>query len=269
VALPPPPRSTLVGVSLKMHLGHAETVAWCEAVADVARAHPAIAGGEAELVVLPSYLSVPAALRILDGVAAVGAQDLAAEDSGAFTGEVSGGQIRELGGAFVEVGHAERRRLFGETDEVVRRKADAALRNGLVPLICVGEEERGDPAAAARECVRQLDDALALAAAAEHGGRIVVAYEPHWAIGAAEPASDAHIRAVCRELRAHVRMLDAHPGSAVVYGGSAGPGLLTRIGDDVDGLFLGRFAHDPRAVRAILDEVRARAAARPAPDASR
>ncbi|MFT7710556.1 triose-phosphate isomerase family protein [Clavibacter tessellarius] len=182
-------------MSLKMHLGHAETVAWCEAVADVARAHPAIAGGEAELVVLPSYLSVPAALGILDGVAAVGAQDLAAEDSGAFTGEVSGGQIRELGGAFVEVGHAERRRLFGETDEVVRRKADAALRNGLVPLICVGEERRGDRSDAARECVRQLDDALALAAAAGHGGRIVVAYEPHWAIGAAEPASDAHIRA--------------------------------------------------------------------------
>ena len=97
----------------------------------------------------------------------------------------------------------------------------------------------------------------------------MVAYEPQWAIGAAEPASDAHIRAVGRELRAHVRSHSAHPGSAVVYGGSAGPGLLTRIGDDVDGLFLGRFAHDPRAVAAILDEVHARAAAGPAAGASR
>ena len=265
----PAARPTFVGVSLKMYLGHAETVAWCRAVAGVARAHPATAGGEAELVVLPSYLSVPTAVGILDGVAAVGAQDLATEDAGAFTGEVSGGQIRELGGAFVEVGHAERRRLFGETDAVVRRKADAALRAGLVPMICLGEESEGDPADAARECVRQLDDALALAAERGHGGRIVVAYEPRWAIGAAEPASDAHIRVVCRELRAHVGALDAHPGSAVVYGGSAGPGLLTRIGDDVDGLFLGRFAHDPRAVAAILDEVHARAAARPASDGSR
>ncbi|UOW05203.1 triose-phosphate isomerase [Clavibacter michiganensis subsp. michiganensis] len=252
-----------------MYLGHAETVAWCEAVAAIARTHPATTGGEAELVALPSYLSVPAAVRILDGLAAVGAQDLAAEDAGAFTGEVSGGQIRELGGAFVEVGHAERRRLFGETDEVVRRKADAALRAGLVPILCVGEETRQDPADAARECIRQLDDALAAARAAGHGGRIVVAYEPQWAIGAAEPASDAHIRAVCRELRAHVRALDAHPGSAVIYGGSAGPGLLTGIGDDVDGLFLGRFAHDPRAVASILDEVHARAAAHPASDAAR
>ena len=258
----------VIGVSLKMYLGHAETVAWCEAVAAIAREHPATTGGEAELVALPSYLSVPAAVGILDQLAAVGAQDLAAEDAGAFTGEVSGGQIRELGGAFVEVGHAERRRLFGETDEVVRRKTDAALRSGLVPILCVGEEAHGDPAHAARECVRQLDDALALAREAGHGGRIVVAYEPRWAIGAAEPASDAHIRGVCRVLRAHVRGLDAHPGSAVIYGGSAGPGLLTRIGDDVDGLFLGRFAHDPRAVAAILDEVHARAAARPASDAA-
>ncbi len=262
-------RPATIGVSLKMYLGHAETVAWCEAVAAIARTHPATTGGEAELVALPAYLSVPAAVRILDGLAAVGAQDLAAEDAGAFTGEVSGGQIRELGGAFVEVGHAERRRLFGETDQVVRRKADAALRAGLVPILCVGEETRQDPADAARECIRQLDDALAAARAAGHGGRIVVAYEPQWAIGAAEPASDAHIRAVCRELRAHVRALDAHPGSAVIYGGSAGPGLLTRIGDDVDGLFLGRFAHDPRAVASILDEVHARAAARPASDAAR
>jgi triosephosphate isomerase len=255
---------TFVGVSLKAYLGHAETVAWCRAVADVARAHPATVDGEAELVVLPSYLSIPAAVGILDGVAAVGAQDVAAEDAGAFTGEVTGGQIVEAGCRFVEVGHAERRRLFGETDEVVRRKADAALRNGLVPILCVGEEERGDAGRAAAACVRQLDDALALARERGHGGCVVVAYEPLWAIGAEEPASDARIGAVCRRLREHLDGLDAHPGSAVIYGGSAGPGLLTRIDDDVDGLFLGRYAHDPAGLAAVLDEVHARAAG-PAP----
>jgi triosephosphate isomerase len=250
----------VIGVSLKMYFGHARTVDWCRAVAEIARAHPAVASGAAELVVLPSYLSIPAAVDILDGVAGVGAQDLAVEDAGAFTGEVSGPQIVEAGCRFVEVGHAERRRLFAETEEVVRAKADAALRSGLVPLLCVGEAEAGDPGEAADECVRQLDDALALARERAHGGRIVVAYEPLWAIGAAEPASDAHIAGVCRRLRARLDALDADPGSAVVYGGSAGPGLLTRIGDDVDGLFLGRFAHDPDAVAAVLDEVRARAA---------
>ena len=261
---------TLVGVSLKMYFGHAQTLDWIARVGELARTHPAVVDGTVELFVIPSFVSIVPTIAALEGSRVlVGAQDLATEDAGAFTGEVSGGQIRELGGAFVEVGHAERRRLFGETDAVVRRKADAALRAGLVPMICLGEESEGDPADAARECVRQLDDALALAAERGHGGRIVVAYEPRWAIGAAEPASDPHIRVVCRELRAHVGALDAHPGSAVVYGGSAGPGLLTRIGDDVDGLFLGRFAHDPRAVAAILDEVHARAAARPASDGSR
>lgn len=263
-AAAPTARRTIVGVSLKAYLGHAETVAWCRAVAGIAREHPATGGGEAELVVLPSYLSVPAAVGILDGVAAVGAQDLAAEDAGAFTGEVPGGQIAELGCRFVEVGHAERRRLFGETDEVVRRKADAALRSGLVPILCVGEEERGGAEGAAAACVGQLDNALALARESGHGGRIVVAYEPLWAIGADEPASDAHIMAVCRRLRSRVDGLDAHPGSAVIYGGSAGPGLLTRVADAVDGLFLGRRAHDPAGLAAVLDEVHA-LASRPAP----
>jgi triosephosphate isomerase len=257
-------RPTVIGVSLKMYFGHARTLAWCDAVAELARAHPALAGGAAELVVLPSYLSIPAAVGILDGVAAVGAQDLATEDEGAFTGEVSGAQIAEAGCRFVEVGHAERRLLLAETEEVVRAKADAALRSGLVPVLCVGEADAREPEEAAAECVRQLDDALSLARERGHGGRVVVAYEPLWAIGAAEPASDAHIAAVCRRLRARLDALDAHPGSAVIYGGSAGPGLLTRIGDDVDGLFLGRFAHDPAAVAAVLDEVRARAAG-PAP----
>ena len=82
----------------------------------------------------------------------------------------------------------------------------------------------------------------------------MVAYEPHWAIGAAEPAPDDHISTVCAALRTAVAGLDAHPDSSVIYGGSAGPGLLTRLADTVDGLFLGRFAHDPTALATVLDE---------------
>jgi len=168
---------------------------------------------------------------------------------------VSGPQAAELGCSLAEVGHAERRRLFGEDDAVVRAKTAAALRAGLAPLLCLGEAGRGDPLTAAQECIRQLDDALATAGASGLSGRIVVAYEPQWAIGAPEPAAPGHIAVVCSALREHLRGLPAHPGSAVIYGGSAGPGLLSRIGHSVDGLFLGRFAHDPAAVAAILDEV--------------
>jgi len=112
-----------------------------------------------------------------------------------------------------------------------------------------------DPTDAAAECIRALESALAPARAAGTGGRVLVAYEPFWAIGAAEPADPEHVTAVCRALRAHVRGDALFPGAQVIYGGSAGPGLLPRIAADVDGMFLGRFAHDPNAVRRILDEV--------------
>jgi triosephosphate isomerase len=185
----------------------------------------------------------------------VGAQDLHWEDTGPFTGEVSGAELAEVGCTMVEVGHAERRSLFGETDEIVARKTLAALRNGLAPVLCIGEPERGAPEQAAALCIRQLESALAPARASAVGGRLLVAYEPVWAIGAAEPATPEHVTAVCRTLRDHLDGDESFPGARVIYGGSAGPGLLPRIAADVDGMFLGRFAHDPSAVRRILDEV--------------
>jgi triosephosphate isomerase len=176
----------------------------------------------------------------------IGGQDIFWEDEGPFTGEVSGAQLRELGCDYVEIGHAERRRIFGEDDEMIAAKTAAAFRNGLTPLLCVGEQRPSSVEAATAECMAQLESALSTAA-----GPVVVAYEPQWAIGAAEPASPLYIAAVCSALRSHL----SSTGSSVIYGGSAKPGLLTQLGDGVDGLFLGRFAHDPAAVTAILDEV--------------
>ncbi|KHL04903.1 triose-phosphate isomerase family protein [Sinomonas humi] len=245
----------LVGVSLKMYFSHAKTVAWCRDIAEVARAHPAVRDGAAQLFVVPTYLSVPAAVDLLRGVAMVGAQDLATEDAGALTGEVSGAEIAEVGCRVVEVGHAERRRLFGETDAVVRAKTDAALRNGLTPILCVGEAERGAPESVAQECMRQVDDALSTARAAGRCGRVIVAYEPLWAIGADAPAKPDYIRSVCGRLRRHLESFTDFEGSRVIYGGSARPGLLREIADDVDGLFLGRFAHRAEALEEVLDEV--------------
>ncbi|MBD7958220.1 triosephosphate isomerase [Microbacterium sp. Sa4CUA7] len=242
----------LIGSSLKMYFSHARTLAWTREVADILATHSAPAAGVTAFVI-PQYPAIPACVEIGSPVGlAVGAQDLATHDEGPYTGEVSGAVLAELGCRFVEVGHAERRRLYGETDDVVAAKVFAAERNGLVPLVCVGEAERGDRAAAVAECVRQIESALAAARAAGRYGEIVVAYEPLWAIGAPEPAGVDHIDAVCRALRAH--LASAPEQTRVIYGGSAGPGLLTEIADAVDGIFLGRFAHDPRAFGAILDE---------------
>lgn len=246
--------TTTIGVSLKMYFGHARALEWIDAVASIARSHPSIVDGSVELFVIPSFVAIPASVTRLEGTRVlVGAQDLATDDAGAFTGEVSGTELFEVGARVVEVGHAERRSLFGETDEIVAAKAAAALRNGLAPVLCIGEPVKADPVDAARSCLTQLDSALEGAAP----GKVIVAYEPVWAIGAPAPAEPDYIRAVCSELRAAVADWTGREGSVVIYGGSAGPGLLSVLGDDVDGLFLGRFAHDPAALRAVIDEAAA------------
>ncbi|ROQ39658.1 triosephosphate isomerase [Frondihabitans sp. PhB188] len=241
-----------VGVSLKMYFGHARTVEWATAIGDIARRHPAVADGLVELFVVPTFPSIVPVRDALAGASVrLGAQDIAWADSGAFTGEVSGVELAEIGCTLAEVGHAERRALFHEDDEVIAQKTAAALRNGLTPLLCVGEEEAASPAISSLEVTQQIESALAQAGP----GAIIVAYEPQWAIGAPKPAAPEYIAAVVAELEQFVQALEGRDGSRVIYGGSAGPGLLTSLGGDVKGLFLGRFAHDPAAVELILDEV--------------
>ncbi|GGZ46455.1 triose-phosphate isomerase [Streptomyces bluensis] len=242
----------LLGVSLKMYFGHHQTLNWARKVADLARDHPAVTSGAVRLFVLPAFPALVPANGILGpyGIS-VGAQDIATEDTGPYTGEVGGPSLREIGCQYAEVGHAERRRLYGEDDTVVAAKTAAALRNGLTPVLCVGERDRGTPQEAAERTVAEAARLL-------HGldGSVVVAYEPQWAIGAPEPASTEHIGTVCTALREWLDSRPRHTASTVIYGGSAGPGLLSRLAGTAEGLFLGRFAHDPANVAAILDEIR-------------
>jgi len=244
-----------IGVSLKMYFSHARTLAWSTEVAEIARRHPAVRRGVVDLFVVPTFPSLVPVQEALAGTPVrLGAQDLATDDAGAFTGEVSGAELAEIGCALAEIGHAERRTLFHEDDAVVAAKTAAALRHGITPLLCVGEADETSPALAALEVTQQID--LALAAADEAGlpGALVVAYEPLWAIGAPVPASAGHITAVVAAVEDHLAGLADRAGSRVIYGGSAGPGLLTGLGGQVRGLFLGRFAHDASAVERILDE---------------
>jgi triosephosphate isomerase len=249
---------TLVGVSLKMYFSHARTLEWTAAVVELARTHPAVRSGAVELFVVPTFPSlVPVREVIGDAPVLLGAQDLAWADEGAFTGEVSGRELAEIGVDLVEIAHAERRSLFHESDDDLAGKVHAAFRNGLRPLICIGETERaadGDPAPAIAEVTAQLDRFLATATADHLAGPVIAAYEPVWAIGAPAPAPDAHIVAVLAGIEQHLAARPELAGSVAIYGGSAGPGLLTRGRGRIGGLFLGRFAHDPAAVATILDE---------------
>jgi triosephosphate isomerase len=250
------PAPTTVAISLKMYFSCARALEYSRQIAALAKDDEGVRTGATELVVLPSFVSVPSALTAVRGTnVRVGAQDLATEDSGPFTGEVSGAELAEIGCTHVEVGHAERRTLFGESEAVVAAKTAAALRNGLVPILCVGEPTATDPAAAAGVCVGQVLSALPQNLDDAAIRRVVIAYEPYWAIGAAQPAPTSYVADVCQRVRAALG--DHVEDSAIIYGGSAGPGLLTELGDAVDGLFLGRFAHDPQAVGGVLAEASA------------
>lgn len=243
------PRITL-GVSLKMYFGYRQTLDWCETIAAQLRANAAVRSGAIEVFIIPGYPTLAAVLEIFDGVARVGAQNLFWEDQGAYTGEVSARMLSEMGCGIAEIGHAERRRIFAETDVQIADKTAAALRNGLTPVLCLGEERLGPVEDAVQACRQQLDAALLSARRAQLEGDLIIAYEPQWAIGAAHPASADYIGQVCQALRRTLK------GEAirVIYGGSAGPGLLSQLQGHVDGLFLGRFAHDPVAFASILDE---------------
>jgi len=246
-----------LGVSLKMYLDHAATLRWVREVAAIAGHSPAVAEGRVEVAVLPTFVSINAVASITRGTPVRhGAQDLFWADRGAYTGEVSGADLATLGCRYVEVGHAERRRLFGEDDKIVAGKFAAAVRNGLVPILCVGEVERTEPGSAADFCLGQVS--AALAEIDRPVPEVIIAYEPVWAIGADEPASVGHIKAVCAGIRAGVADDHRLAGVRVIYGGSAKPGLLSTLGSEaVDGLFLGRFAHDPAAVAVMIDEASA------------
>lgn len=236
----------VVAVSFKAYLSQAAALAWVRSVADV----PTPEG--VEVVVFPSFLAIPHAVDAAGGRLSVGAQNLHPAEGGAFTGEVTAPQIREAGCRYVEIGHAERERLFGESETDIVEKVRAAQRHGLIPLLCVGEPTRGPTADAATWC---RDKVTRVLRAAEYVGDVVVAYEPVWAIGAERPADAAHVRTVADALReALSAAIPSGRSTRVIYGGAAGEGTLRELKGHLDGVFLGRFAHDPTVIPRILAE---------------
>ena len=240
----------LVGASTKMYLGYRESLDWLELLRHEVETRPALAAGRVVPFVIPSFPVLPAAAALLAGSPLVlGAQNCGWAE-GSWTGEVAPSMLAELGVSLVEIGHAERRRHFGEDDAMIARKIRAADAAALTPLLCVGEPDRGPAADAADFVYRQIK--AAVDGDWELAGRLVIAYEPVWAIGAAEPADAVYVSDVVRHLRGSLTAsgLKSLP---VIYGGSAKPGLLPTL-DGVSGLFLGRFAHDPANFGRVLDE---------------
>ena len=209
-------------------------------------------------VLAPPFTALCAVSEALKGQPyLLGAQDLFWEDSGAFTGEISGAMLKDLGCRYVIVGHSERRRYFGETDAMVRKKAAAALRHGLRPLVCIGEtwdQRLGGQA----EHVLSLQLTEALVGVEKHEAEnVVIAYEPVWAIGSGRAATPQQVDSTHRHVRTHFIALwgqDAGARVPILYGGSVTPeniGELLAI-SDVDGALVGGACLDPVLFAKIL-----------------
>ncbi len=173
-----------------------------------------------------------------------GAQDLSVHDSGAYTGEVSGGMLAALGCSYVTVGHSERRQYHGESDALVAAKAAAALRHGITPIVCVGESlDHRDAGTHVRTTIDQLAGSLA-GLSPQQVSDVVIAYEPVWAIGTGRTCSPDDAQEVTAAIRAWVT--DTHGSEAaaavrVLYGGSVKPANVATLMtmSDIDGALVG------------------------------
>jgi triosephosphate isomerase (TIM) len=233
------PRKPLVVGNWKMHGTLDFAAALARGAAESARKHPAVDVG-----VAPPFTALAAVREVLRGSpVALAAQNVHDQPQGAFTGEISTAMLADVGCTMALVGHSERRHVFGEPDDLVGRKVKAALANDLIPLLCVGEKlderEAGKTLDVAR---RQLETGTAgLDAAALR--RVVVAYEPVWAIGTGKVAKPEDAQQVHAFLRRLLEERSAGLGAAVriLYGGSVKPdnaaGLFTQ--PDIDGFLVG------------------------------
>jgi triosephosphate isomerase len=238
----------------KMYKTPAETAAFFE------KFRPLVENsGHCEIVICPPFTNLAAAVDAAKGTRiAIGAQNIAWAKEGAFTGEISGPMIRAAGATHAIVGHSERRQYFGETDETVLKRTRAALEFGLSPIVCVGERlEERESGNTEAVLVRQFHDGISGLSAAEFA-KIVIAYEPVWAIGTGKTATpdiaaDAH-----RVIRAQVRSKygkDAADAVRILYGGSVKPDNAKSLmaQPEIDGVLVGGASLDPNSFASIVN----------------
>lgn len=243
-------RKPLMAGNWKMNLNHFEAIALTQKLAF------ALNDDDFKVVdvaVLPPFTDIRSVQTLIEGDKydiQYGAQDLSAQDSGAFTGEVSGAMLAKLGCAYVTVGHSERRQYHGEDDAVVNAKTKAALRHEITPIVCVGEAlEVRKAGEQVPHVLAQVDGSLEGLTAEQVAG-LVIAYEPVWAIGTGEVATPEDAQEVCQAIRARIAEVwgaEAAGAVRVLYGGSVKSNNVAAImaKADVDGALVGGASLDP------------------------
>jgi triosephosphate isomerase len=246
-------RTKLIAGNWKMYKTTAEAVAF-------AREFTAAYGsGEHEVAVCAPFTQLAALKDALAGSdVRLGAQNMHYEEEGAYTGEISPAMLTEIGIDYVVIGHSERRQYFAETDETVNLKVKKAFEHGIVPIMCVGEVlEQRDAGEHLTVVKKQTEGGLAGLPAAD-AGRLVIAYEPVWAIGTGRTATGDQAQEMCAYIRETVRGLydEATAESVrIQYGGSVKPAnareLMTK--PDIDGALVGGASLVPADFKAIIE----------------
>ncbi len=253
----PPGRRLLISGNWKMNFDHHEAL---HAARDLGlRLQPADVT-QLDVSIHPPFTDLRTVQSVLepDGIpVALGAQDCAVEDSGAFTGEVSPLMLAKLHVDYVIVGHSERRRLFGETDDVVRAKLRGVMRNGMTPICCVGETMDEREAGLTEDRLASQVEVALDGMPAEAVAGVVIAYEPLWAIGSGNAATPDDAQSACRWIREVVAKCgdaDAALSVRIQYGGSVNEDNTEAIlsGPDVDGALVGGASLDPAAFVGII-----------------
>jgi triosephosphate isomerase len=234
-------RTPLIAGNWKLNTTTAEAVA----LATEIRAGAEGATSAVDVLVSPVFTVLAAVAKALEGSNVfLAGQNMHSELSGAFTGEISATMLKDVGCSHVILGHSERRQLFGETDEGVAKKTKVALDNGLLPISCVGETLEEREGGKTMDVVGRQVDAVLKALSADEAPKIVIAYEPVWAIGTgkvATPEQAQEVHAFIRSRVAKVHGQAVADGLRILYGGSVKPdnvkGLMAL--PDVDGALVG------------------------------
>lgn len=206
---------------------------------------PLIEKRDREVVLCPSFVCLSEAAELLkDSSAALGAQNMHYEDKGAYTGEVSPLFLKEVGVTYVILGHSERRHIFGEKDDIINNKVKAALKHGLSPIVCVGETLEEREANTTFEVINnQINGSLA-GLENENLAKLVIAYEPVWAIGTGKTATKEDANEVIGYIRKLLKEMfsqDTADKTRILYGGSVKPANIKELMDmeEIDGALVG------------------------------
>ena len=212
-----------------------------------------------ESVICAPFTNLPALVEAAKGTSiAIGAQNVHFEDSGAFTGEISGPMLKELGVKYVIIGHSERRAYFAETDEIVNKKVLAAFKHGLTPIVCVGEKLEEREAGQTKDVCKVQTEAALQGLSADQVAQTVIAYEPIWAIGTGKSSTAADAEDVIAYIRDIVKGRFGEQAANAVriqYGGSVKPNNIAEyMGQpNIDGALVGGASLEPASYIALVE----------------